>query len=70
MKSDDRFGNNRNSSTKADDSDKGAYSNTIEVGSVGIEGGTDNGASTLRVLKRKHANDPYPYEKKPRRHFL
>jgi hypothetical protein len=67
MKSDDRSGNNRNFNTNADDSDKSAYANTIQVGSVGIEGGTDNGASTLRVLKRKHANDSH--EKKPRKYI-
>ncbi len=54
MKSEDNTGNNRNIDTNADNSEKGAYSNTIQVGSVGIEGGSDNGASTLRVLKKKH----------------
>ena len=56
MKSGDNTGSSRNINTNADDSEKNAHANTIEVGSVGIEGGTDNGASTLRVLKKKHAN--------------
>lgn len=30
------------------------YDNTISVGSVGIEGSGDNGASTLRALRKKH----------------
>ena len=30
--------------------------NTIDVGSVGLEGGGDNGASTLRELRKKHAS--------------
>jgi len=30
------------------------YDNSISVGSVGIEGGGDNGASTLRLLRKKH----------------
>lgn len=57
MKNEDSAGNNRKISTNADNSAKSAYANTIEVGSVGIEGGSDNGASTLRVLKKKQAND-------------
>lgn len=69
MKNEDSPGNDRNSNENADDSKKSAYSNNIEVGSVGIEGGTDNGASTLRVLKKKHANDD-PAKKTVRRAFL
>jgi len=68
MKSQDNTGNSRNINTNADNSEKSAYANTIQVGSVGIEGGTDNGASTLRVLKKKHANDPQI--KKDRKHIL
>ncbi len=65
MKSDDRSGNNRNINTKADVSEKGAYSNTIELGYVGIEVCTDNGASTLRVLKRKRENAEIPVQGGP-----
>ena len=68
MKSEDNTGNSPDINTKADGSEKNAYANTIQVGSVGIEGGTDNGASTLRVLKRKHANDPQV--NKARKHIL
>jgi|GEM_PF-6093948 hypothetical protein len=68
MKSDDNTGNSRNSNTNTDNKDKDAYTNTIEVGSVGIEGGSDNGASTLRVLKKKHANGAS--SKKSIRHHL
>ena len=68
MKSENNTGNSRDINTKADGSEKNAYANTIQVGSVGIEGGTDNGASTLRVLKRKHANDPQV--KNDRKHIL
>jgi hypothetical protein len=69
MKSEDNAGNSRNGNTNADNSETGAHTNTIEVGSVGIEGGSDNGASTLRVLKKKHANDS-PAKKATRRPFL
>ncbi len=31
------------------------YTNNISVGSVGIEGGGDNGASALRDLRKKHS---------------
>jgi len=31
------------------------HTNDIEVGSIGVGSGKDNGASTLRELKRKHA---------------
>ena len=53
MKSDDNTANSRNENANTDNSETGANANTIEVGSVGIEGSTDNGASTLRVLKKK-----------------
>jgi hypothetical protein len=68
MKSDDNTGNGRNPNMNADGSEKDAYTNNIEVGSVGIEGGSDNGASTLRVLKKKRANNPPA--KKPIKHHL
>lgn len=58
MKSEDNTGNSRNGNANTESAKEGTHTNTIEVGSVGIEGGSDNGASTLRVLKRKHANDP------------
>lgn len=57
MKSENNTGNSRNGTGTKNSTEKDAYANIIEVGSVGIEGGTDSGASTLRVLKRKHAND-------------
>jgi hypothetical protein len=31
------------------------YSNELNSGTIGAEGGNDNGASTLRALKKKHA---------------
>lgn len=30
------------------------YNNEISVGSIGLEGGGDNGASALRDLRKKH----------------
>jgi len=39
------------------------HTNDIEVGSIGIGGGQDNGASTLRELKRKHAGKTSPSTK-------
>ena len=32
------------------------YSNEISSGSIGSEDGFDNGASTLRALRKKHAD--------------
>jgi len=31
------------------------YNNEMSSGTVGAEGGIDNGASTLRALRKKHA---------------
>jgi hypothetical protein len=31
------------------------YNNEISSGTIGSEGGQDNGASTLRALRKKHA---------------
>ena len=33
------------------------FNNEMSSGTIGAEGGNDNGASTLRALKKKHAND-------------
>jgi hypothetical protein len=54
MKSDKEPGNDRDSSNKLKNNiESSAYDNSIETGSVGIEGGGDNGASTLRLLRKK-----------------
>ena len=33
------------------------YNTELNSGTIGAEGGNDNGASTLRALKKKHTND-------------
>jgi hypothetical protein len=35
------------------------YNNEMSSGTIGAEGGNDNGASTLRVLHKKHANKSF-----------
>jgi len=69
MKSENSPGNSRTSTDTFSSNEKDAHANNVEVGSVGIEGGNDNGASTLRVLKKKHAGGTVP-SKKPIRHHL
>jgi len=69
MKSEDNSDNSRNGNKNTDKNGNDIYTNTVEVGSVGIEGGSDNGASTLRVMKKKHANGVVS-SKKPIKHHL
>jgi hypothetical protein len=45
------------------------YTDHSNVGSVGVEGSQDNGASTLRELRRKHAAKMNPAAK-PRKPML
>ena len=33
------------------------FNNEMSSGTIGAEGGNDNGASTLRALRKKHSND-------------
>ena len=40
------------------------FSNEMTSGTIGAEGGNDNGASTLRYMRKKHANDT-PGKKNP-----
>lgn len=44
------------------------YNNEISSGNVGSESGFDNGASTLRALHKKYADNPTV--KKPRKPIL
>jgi len=46
-----------NSSTAPDGPKAGAddHTNEMSSGAMGLEGGGDNGASTLRLLRKKHA---------------
>jgi len=44
------------------------YNNEISSGTIGAEGGSDNGASTLRALKKKHSEKAFV--KSPRKPIL
>ena len=44
------------------------YSNEINSGTIGAEGGNDNGASTLRALQKKQAQKAFV--KSPRKPIL
>ena len=44
------------------------YNNEISSGSIGSEDGFDNGASTLRALKKKHSQKAFV--KSPRKPIL
>jgi hypothetical protein len=44
------------------------YNNEISSGTIGAEGGNDNGASTLRALKKKHSQKAFV--KSPRKPIL
>jgi hypothetical protein len=44
--------NNRETKTHTHSND---YNNEMSSGTIGAEGGNDNGASTLRELHKKHA---------------
>ena len=44
------------------------YNNEISSGTIGSEGGNDNGASTLRALKKKQAQKAFV--KSPRKPIL
>ena len=47
-------GNDRETKPPTDNND---YNNEISSGSIGSENGFDNGASTLRALRKKHADN-------------
>ncbi len=46
---------NRNADTSGFKKGTDDHTNEIDIGSVGNENSQDNGASTLRELRRKHA---------------
>lgn len=58
MKIDDKEPDNkRDNNTTENNSEESAFDNSINTGSVGFEGDGNNGASTLRVLRKKQANN-------------
>lgn len=61
--------NNKNADNRGFKKDTDNYTNEINIGSVGNENTQDNGASTLRELRRKHA-DKMSASNKPRKPML
>jgi len=58
--------NNRNADNQGFKKDTDDNADHMNVGSVGIENSQDNGASTLRELRRKHAGKmPSSNKRKP-----
>lgn len=62
-------GNNKNAENRGYKKGTDDYDNEISVGSVGNENTQDNGASTLRELRKKYA-DKMPLSSKPRKPML
>jgi hypothetical protein len=66
MKSENTVAGNDRAGQASDQSNN--YSNEQNSGTIGAEGGNDNGASTLRALRKKHAEKAFV--KSPRRPML
>lgn len=62
-------GNDRNTDSKGFKKGTDDHTNEINIGSVGNENSQDNGASTLRELRRKHAGQ-MSSSTKPRKPIL
>lgn len=63
MKSDSRTGSNSQGNISGKNSNN--FNNEMNSGTIGAEGSNDNGASTLRVLRKKHAGDTSAGKRKP-----